>query len=81
MPLTASDRLFFRDGEVAIFDGNDDTRRTNAVLVALEIVVKGKGRVSKRLVPDGRQGQSLPGCLGTTPKRHIMTVIRDTMTR
>ena len=41
LPLTTSDKLFFRDGEVAIFDVNDDTRRVNGVLIALEIVVKG----------------------------------------
>ena len=41
LPLTTSDKLFFRDGEVAILDVNDDTRRINGVLIALEIVVKG----------------------------------------
>jgi hypothetical protein len=41
LPLTTSDKLFFRDGEVAILDVNDDTRRINDVLIALEIVVKG----------------------------------------
>jgi hypothetical protein len=41
LPLTTSDKLFFRDGEVAIFDVNDDTRRVNGVLIALEIFVKG----------------------------------------
>jgi hypothetical protein len=41
LPLTESDKLFFREGEVAILDVDDDTRRINGVLVALEIVVKG----------------------------------------
>ena len=41
LPLTANDKLFFREAEVAILDVNDDTRRINGVLVALEIVVKG----------------------------------------
>jgi hypothetical protein len=41
LPLTASDKLFFRDGEVAILDVNDNTRHINGVLIALEIVVKG----------------------------------------
>jgi hypothetical protein len=41
LPLTTRDKLFFRDGEVAILDVNDDTRRINGVLIALEIVVKG----------------------------------------
>ena len=41
LPLTTSDKLFFRSREVAILDVNDDTRRINGVLIALEIVVKG----------------------------------------
>jgi hypothetical protein len=41
LPLHASDTLFFREREVAILDVNDDTRRINGVLIALEIVVKG----------------------------------------
>jgi hypothetical protein len=41
LPLTTRDKLFFRDGEVAILDVNDDTRRINGVLIALEIIVKG----------------------------------------
>jgi hypothetical protein len=40
LPLTTSDKLFFREVEVAILDINDDTRRLNG-LIALEIVVKG----------------------------------------
>ena len=41
LPLTTTDKLFFRRGEVAILDVNDDARRINDVLIALEIVVKG----------------------------------------
>ena len=41
LPLTTSDKLLFRDAEVAILDVNDDTRRVSGVLIALEIVVKG----------------------------------------
>ena len=41
MPLTTTDKLFFREGEVAILDVDDDTRRINGVLIALEIIVKG----------------------------------------
>jgi hypothetical protein len=40
LPLATSDKLFFRDREVAILDINDDTRRLNG-LIALEISVKG----------------------------------------
>ena len=41
LPLTTSDKLLFREAEVAILDINDDTRRINGILIALEIVVKG----------------------------------------
>jgi hypothetical protein len=41
LPVTTNDKLFFRDGEVAILDVDDDTRRINGVLIALEIVVRG----------------------------------------
>jgi hypothetical protein len=41
LPVTTNDKMFFRDGEVAILDVDDDTRRINGVLIALEIVVRG----------------------------------------
>jgi hypothetical protein len=41
LPRRTTDKLFFRDREVAILDIDDDTRRIQGVPIALEIVVDG----------------------------------------
>lgn len=41
LPLANTDALFFRGAEVAIQDIDDDTRRVDGVLIALNIMVKG----------------------------------------
>jgi hypothetical protein len=41
LPLRTIDKLFFRDLEVAIQDIDDDTRRIQGVLIALDIRVEG----------------------------------------
>jgi hypothetical protein len=41
LPLTVSDRLFFRNTEVAILGIDDDTRRIAGVLIAIEVMARG----------------------------------------
>jgi hypothetical protein len=41
LPLATTDKLFFRNSEVAILGIDDDTRRIAGVLIALEILVRG----------------------------------------
>jgi hypothetical protein len=41
LPLRTIDKLFFRDIEVAIQDIDDDMRRIQGVLIALDIRVEG----------------------------------------
>lgn len=43
LPLTDRDKLFYRNAEVAIEPGgiDDDTRRINGVLIAMDILVLG----------------------------------------
>jgi hypothetical protein len=41
LPLSTSDKLFFRNREVAISDIDDDTRRINGVLIGLDIMTRG----------------------------------------
>jgi hypothetical protein len=41
LSLRTTDKLYFHDLEVAILDIDDDTRRIQGVIIALEIVVEG----------------------------------------
>jgi hypothetical protein len=41
LPLRTTDKLFFRDVEVGILDIDDDTRRIDGVLIALDVRVEG----------------------------------------